>query len=169
MTSTRTIERAEFQNPPLRELLLNLSYAFKVLYIPPPRRDKIGPPGRKAQQTGDSYETELENYKEELRFLNSDKDSNWMEVYFEEAIQFPVDECGPTGYVSNQMEPPPSAIANTKRKYTDMTSSNIRYNQGGIFLLADQSAEAEAEGQDVTMNEGVDYDESGSSSRRRFN
>ena len=174
MTSTRTIERANFQNSPLLNLLLQLSVAFKVLYIAPPRREKIGPPGKMAKQTEESYQTELENYNEELKFLNSDEDSNWMEVYFEDALRFSNDEWGRTAFKLNEMEYP--AITNTKRKYTDMTSSNLRYNQGGDFL-----PEAD-EGQDVIMNEGEDYDDfykssgetreennQASSSRRRLN
>ena len=179
MTSTGTIESANFENLPLLNLLLKLSVAFKVLYIAPPRRGKIGPPGKIAKQTEESYQMELENYNEELKFLNSEKDSRWMEVYFEDAMQFSDDEWGPTGYVLKELELP---SANTKRKYSDMTSSNLRYNQGGDFL-PEQSAEAEAEeDQDVIMNGGEDYDDfyesSGeiraeynqpSSSRRRFN
>ena len=68
---------------------------------------------------------ELEIYNEELKFLNSEKDSHWMEVYFEDAIQFPDDEWGPTGYILKELEFPSSA-ANTKQKYSDMTSSNLR-------------------------------------------
>lgn len=68
---------------------------------------------------------ELEIYNEELKFLNSEKDSHWMEVYFEDAIQFPDDEWGPTGYILKELEFP-SSVANTKRKYSDMTSSNLR-------------------------------------------
>ena len=48
----------------------------------------------------------------------------------------------------------PSAIANTKRKYTDMSSSILRYNQGGDFL-PDQSAEAEI----IIMNEDEDNED----------
>jgi hypothetical protein len=83
-----------------------------------------------------------------------------MEVYFEDALQFPDDGWGPTGYISNEMTPP-FAIANT-----DMISSNIRYDQGGTFLLFDQSAEAD-EGQDATENEDEEMDQL-PSSRRRF-
>ena len=64
-----------------------------------------------------------------------------MEKSFEEALRFRDDKWGPTGYIENEMECP-SAIANTKQKYTDMSSSILRYNQGGDFL-PDQSAEAE--------------------------
>ena len=181
MKSCSMLEDTKFQNPPLLNLLFKLSVAFKVLYIAPPRREKIGPPGKIAKQTEESYQMELENYNEELKFLNSEKDSRWMEVYFDDAMQLPDDEWGPTGYVLKELEFP-SATANTKRKYSDMTSSNLRYNQGGDFL-PEQSAEAEAEeDQDVIMNGGEDYDDfyesSGeiraennqpSSSRRRFN
>ena len=56
MSSTRTIERADFENLPLLNLLLKLSVAFKVLYIAPPRREKIGPPGKMAaKQIEESY------------------------------------------------------------------------------------------------------------------
>ena len=152
MTSSMTLETIEFQNPPLLDLLFNLSVAFKVLYIPPPRSKKAVPPGKTAQPAGESYQTELENYKEELRFLNSDEDSNWMEVYFKDALRFSDDEWGPTGYISNEMTSP---NVSTKRKFTDMISSNIRYNQGGTFLPSDQADED----QDATMNEGEDYDD----------
>ena len=171
MTSDMMLEIANFQNPPLLNLLLKLSVAFQVLYIPPPRPKKIGPPGRMAQPSGESYQTELENYKEELRFLNSDEGSNWMEIYFKDALRFSDDEWGPTGYILNEMTSP---NVSTKRKFTDMISSNIRYNQGGTFLPSDQADED----QDATMNEGEDSggnDEENEeenneppSSRRRF-
>jgi len=124
MTSTLMLEEAEFQNPPLRNLLLGFHVAFKVLYNPPPKLNKIGPPAKRAQRAEDSYKVELEIYEEELRFLNSDNDSNWMEVDFENALQSPVDEWGLTGYISNTT----GANVNTKWKYTGMISSNIRYN-----------------------------------------
>ena len=161
MTSTRTIERAEFQNPPLLNLLLKLSVAFKVLYIPPPKSNKIGPPAKKAQRDGESYQTELENYNEELNFLNSDEDPEWMEIYFEEALQIPYDAWGPIGYISNETTPP-VANAKTKRKFSDMKSSNTRiYSQSGTFLPSDQSAEDkdDEEGTEDEDEEDEDYDE----------
>ena len=101
-----------------------------------------------------------------------------MEVYFEDALRFSNDEWGRTAFKLNEMEYP--AITNTKRKYTDMTSSSLRYNQGGDFL-PEKSAEAD-EGQDVIMNEDVDHEDiygssgeareennQASSSRRRLN
>ena len=106
MKSTDMLEDIIFLNHPLRELLLRLSVAFKVLYISPPTSNKIVPPARKAQQAGESYQTELENYNEELRFLNSDDDPKWMEAYFEEALQYSDNEWGLTGYISNKMTPP---------------------------------------------------------------
>ena len=177
MTSTRTIERAEFQNPPLLNLLLKLSVAFKVLYIPPPKSDKIGPPAKKAQRAGESYQTELENYNEELKFMNSDEDPEWMENYFEEALQIPYDAWGPIGYISNEIAPP-VANAKTKRKFSDMISSNTRYSQGGTFLPSDQSADDEDDedaAEDEDEDDDEDYDEENDEendqpplSRRRF-
>jgi len=150
MKSSLMLEEVAFQNSPLFNLLLKLSFAFKVLYILPPKPNKIGPPGKKAQQTGESYEAELKDFNEELRFLNSDKDSNWMEGYFEEAIRSPGDEWGSTGYISNEIRFPSN---DSKRK---LRSSNTRYNQGGTF--SDPSAEAD-EGQDATMDESKDYED----------
>ena len=158
MTSDMTVESAKFKNFPLLNLLLKLSYAFKVLYIAPPRRVKIGPPGKTTQQVGESYQTELANYEEELKFLNSDKGSNWMEVYFEDAIQFPDDEWGDTGFIFNEMANPEAL---NKRKFTDMTTSALRSNQGGDFL-PEPSVKAEAD--EVTL----EHDQP-SSSRRRLN
>ena len=181
MTSTRTIERAKFQNAPLRELLLIISLHFKVLYVSPPTPVKFENAllAEMAQQAGESYQKELENYNKSLNRLNSNENSDWMEKSFEEALRFRDDKWGPTGYIQNEMEFPSASIA-TKRKYTDMTSSSLRYNQGGDFL-PEQSAETD-EGQDVIMNEDVDYEDmyessgetreennQASSSRRRLN
>ena len=47
-------------------------------------------------------------------FLNSDDDSNWMEVSFE-ALEYLDNEWGPTGYISNEMTPP---VAMTKWKFS---------------------------------------------------
>ena len=160
MTSTVTIERAKFQNPPLLNLLLKLSVTFKVLYISPPTSVKIQSTFSKGQQAGESYQTELENYKQELKLLNSDEDPEWMENYLEEALQIPYDAWGPIGYISNEITPP-VANAKTKRKFSDIMSSNTRYSQGGTFLPSDQSAEAD-EVQDATEDEDEDdedYDE----------
>ena len=157
MTSTVTLETVEIQNPPLLELLLKLSVAFKVLYIQPPKSNKIGPPAKLTQPAGESYQLELENYNEELRFLNSDKDSDWMEVYFKAALRFSDNEWGPAGYISNQIIPPASSTK-TKRKFSDMVSSNTRHSQGGTFLPSDQSAE-EDEVQDTTEDEDDEDDE----------
>ena len=180
MSSTRTIEKAKFQNPPLRELLLIISLHFKALYVSPPTPVKFESTllAEMSQQAGESYQKELENYNKGLNRLNSKENSDWMEKSFEEALRFRDDKWGPTGYIQNEMEFP-SAIA-TKRKYTDMTSSSLRYNQGGDFL-PEQSAETD-EGQDVIMNEDVDYEDmyessgetreennQASSSRRRLN
>ena len=76
-----------------------------------------------------------------------------MEEIFEEALQSRDDKWGPTGYIENEIKSP-SAIANTKRKYSDMSSSILRYNQGGDFL-PDQSAEAEI----IIMNEDEDNED----------
>ena len=160
MTSTRTISTVDFENPPLLDLLLKLSVAFKVLYIDPPNSNVISPPNRMAQRGGESYAKELEDYKEQLAFLNSDKDSNWMEIYFEDAIRFPGDRWGPTGYIFKEPELPESAL-HAKRKYTDMTTSALRYNQGGDFL---PEPNVKAEADEVTLK-----NDQPSSSRRRLN
>ena len=69
MTSTRTIERAKFQNPPLRELLLIISLHFKVLYVSPPTPVKFESAllAEMAQQAGESYQKELEIYNLNLK------------------------------------------------------------------------------------------------------
>ena len=74
------------------------------------------------QQAGKSYEKEFEIYNRGLNRVNSKENWNWMEKIFGEALQSREDKWGPTGYIENEMECP-SAIANTKRKYTDMTPS----------------------------------------------
>ena len=150
------LEKAKFQNSPLLNLLLLISVTFKVLYISPPTSVKIQSTFNKAQQAGESFQTELENYKEELKLLNSDHDPKWMEVYFEKALEFRDVEWGPTGYISNKMTPPVANVQ-TKRKFSDM-SSNTRYSQGGTFLPSDQSAE-EDEVQDATEDEDDEDDE----------
>jgi serine/threonine protein kinase len=161
MKSDDNIETAGFENRPLLRLLRKLSVAFKVLYIAAPDPDIIDPPAKNVQRTRESYQKELGNYNEELRFLSSDEDPNWMEVYFKQALDSSDDAWGPTEYQLNKITPP-VATMNTKRKYTDMRSSDSRYyNQGGTFLSFDQNAE-EDEGQDATENEGEDvehYDE----------
>ena len=156
MTSTITLETVEIQNPPLLELLLRLSVAFKVLYIQPPKSNKIGPPGKLAQRTGESYQKELEDYNEELKFLNSDEGSNWMEVYFKAALEYPDDEWGPAGYISNEIKLPASSTQ-TKRKFSEV-SFNTRHSQGGTFSPSDQTAE-EDEVQDATEDEDDEDDE----------
>jgi hypothetical protein len=60
----------------------------------------------------------------------------------------------PTGYISNEITPPVT-YARTKRKYTDMITSNLRFSDGGTFLPFDQSAGA-VERQDATENEDED-------------
>ena len=157
MTSSQMVEKAEFQNSALLELLLKLSDTFKVLYISPPTSVKIQSTFKKAQRAGESYQTELEDYKEELKLLNSDDDPNWMEVYFKASLQFSENEWGPAGYISNQIIPPASSTK-TKRKFSDMVSSNTRHSQGGTFLPSDQSAE-EDEVQDATEDEDDEDDE----------
>ena len=157
MTSTVTLETVEIQNPPLLELLLKLSDTFKVLYISPSTSVRIKSTFKKAQRAGELYQTELEDYKEELELLNSDDDPDWMEVYFAEALQFSDNEWGPAGYISNQIIPPASSTK-TKRKFSDMVSSNTRHSQGGTFLPSDQSAE-EDEVQDATEDEDDEDDE----------
>ena len=176
MKSNMMLEEVDFQNLPLLELLFKLSAAFQVLYVSPPKSINIqNPPVKKSKE---SYQSEPENLTEGLKFLKSDDDSNWMEVYFENALQFTDDEWGPTGYISNEITSSFATANNTKRKYTDMMTSNIRYNQGGTFYQSSK----EDEGQDIIMNESEDdedYDDNGgesvekndqpSSSRRRLN
>ena len=154
MTSTITLETVEIQNPPLLELLLKLCDTFKVLYISPPTSVKIQSTFRKTQR--ESYQTELENYKEELKLLNSDDNPNWMEVYFAEALEYPDDKWGPAGYISNEIKPPASSTQ-TKRKFSEV-SFNTRHSQGGTFSPSDQTAE-EDEVQDATEDEDDEDDE----------
>ena len=71
MTSTRLIERAKFQILHLRELLLLISFHFRVLYISP--LTSITMLAEMARQAGKSYQTELEKYQEGLNRLNSKK------------------------------------------------------------------------------------------------
>ena len=102
MTSTRTIDTVKFQNLPLRDLLLVISFHFKVLYISPPTKlVKFQSPllAEMAQQTGKSYQKELELYEKGLDRLNSKENSKLMEDCFENAIKFSDDEWGPTGYI----------------------------------------------------------------------
>ena len=157
-----SLERAEFQNPPLRELLLKLSVTFKVLYISPPMPVKIQSTlFKKVQQDGESYQTELEIHKEQLNLLSSDENPEWMEISFEEALQYSDDEWGPTGYISNEITPPVTN-AKTKRKFSDMKSSNTRiYSQSGTFLPSDQSAEDkdDEDGTEGEDEDDEDYDE----------
>jgi hypothetical protein len=147
------LEEVAFQNPPLRELLFKLSDTFKFLYIPPPRAINIQiAPLNRIQRAGESNQMELEAYNEVRKFLNSDEDSNWMEVYFKDAID---DEWGPAGYVSNEIELPSTS---SKRKFSDMTSSKIRFNQGGTFTPSVPSSEVD-ESEDATMDEIEEYEE----------
>ena len=154
MKSTDMLEKAGFQNIPLRELLFLLSFHFKVLYISPPTPAKIQSTllAKMTQRAGESYETTLENYQEDLNRLNSEENSNWMEVSFDEALQFSDDKWGPIGYISNEMTPP-VASAKIKRKFGEMSSSHTRNSQGGDFSPFDQS-----EGEDTTGYEDDDED-----------
>ena len=111
----------------------------------------------RAQQTGDSYRTALQTYKEDLDFLNSKEDSNWMEVEFEQALQFSASEWGPTEYILNK-KTPPITNAKSRRTYSDMTTSRLRYTQGGTFLSSGQIVEVE-EDQDAGNVSDEDKDE----------
>ena len=164
MSSTTIIEDAEFQNPPLRDLLLIIFHHFKALYIKPPTSLKIENTflADMAQQAGESYETKLENYNMGLKRLNSKENSNWMEKSFDEALRLRNDKWGPTGYIKNEMQSPP---ANPKRKYSDMITSDLRVNQDGDFLLP--SAKVEEEEEEEEDEEEEEEDEERRRTRRR--
>ena len=132
MTSTTMLTEAKFQNPPLLKLLLDISVNFRSLYVIPSKshseeltRSRI----KTAQQVEDSYQRALENHEEDLKFLNSQEDSNWMEDSFQKALEYPDDEWGRADYIFNEKAPP----VNAKRLYRDMRSSNLGYSQGGTF------------------------------------
>ena len=174
MKSTDMLEKAGFQNVPLRELLFLMSFHFKVLYISPPTPAKIQSTllAKMTQRAGESYETTLENYQEDLNRLNSKENSDWMELSFDEALRFSDNEWGPIGYISNEMTPP-VASDKIKRKYSDMASSNTRNSQGGTFSPFDQSededtAEYEDEEDEDYGERNDDEDYQPPSTRRRL-
>lgn len=160
MASTYLVEDVKFQNLPLRQLLLRISDNFKVLYNSPPKREKFSSPLlTKLMYPGgdDSLQMELENYEKKLKFMNSDENSNWMEVSFEKALQYSDKKWGLTGYISNEMQPPVKTTR-TKRKFSDMTSSKVQYNLPEDDDPFDRNAAGANEGQDGTEGEGEDDD-----------
>ena len=130
MTSDVILLKAEFENPPLCDLLLKISANFRCLYIGPPTSKSMlsdSVAEDLAEQGGESYQKVLQIYKRELDFLNSDAKSNWMELKFEEALRRSADEWGPTSHILNQQTPP--TANKTKRRYSDMSSRLLGYNQ----------------------------------------
>ena len=104
MTSTRIIEKAKFQNPPLVELLLDISVNLRPLYVTPSASNKRLTKSQinKGQRVEESYQQALEIHKEDLDFLNSKENSNWMEDAFQKALEKTTDEWGRTDYVLNK-------------------------------------------------------------------
>ena len=149
MQSTGMLDKAKFQNRPLRDLLLKISDNFSCLYIAPPRSKPMSVKSA-AKRQRQSDQTALQNYNDDLNFLNSDESSNWMEIEFGEALEHSADEWGPTGHILNEQTPP--TANKTKRRYSDMTSSRLRYSQGANFLPSEQIVE-EDEGENADENE----------------
>ena len=64
MVSTASLDQAEFQNPPLRRLLLRISASFVPLYDPPTRssiEDRY--PTSSAEEVNQEYEAALRTYE----------------------------------------------------------------------------------------------------------
>ena len=146
MSSTRVLKEVQFENSPLRDLLLKISANFRCLYIEPLTSEPSSKSAGKLAKQAEELNQQI--YKQDLNFLNSDAKSDWMELKFEEALRHSADEWGPTGYILNEQSSP--TANKTKRRYSDMTSSS----QGGIFLPSEQIVE-----EDEDENAGEDGDE----------
>ena len=94
MTSTISIARAKFQNPPLRKLLLIISMTFAPLYTSPPEDD-----GLATILLATPSAWNVENHEANIRILNSQEFSNWMELSFIQALKCSADEWGLTEYI----------------------------------------------------------------------
>ena len=153
MTSTRTIERAKFQNAPLRKLLFTISRTFAPLYNSLPEDDGL-PTILLATPSAEN----VTHHEANIRRLNSREFSNWMELSFIRALEYPDDEWGRVDYILNE-KAPPVLDPKAKRLYSDMRSSNLGYSQAGTFpaeVDVDEDAEV-SEGDKGEGNIEEDY------------
>ena len=161
MTSTTMLTKANFQNAPLRKLLLTISLTFAPLYNLPPKDDGLTTILLATPSTGHSA-----HHEANICRLNSRAFSNWMELSFIQALEYPDDEWGLTAYILNE-KAPPVIDPKAKRLYSDMRSSNLGHSQAGTFpaeVDVDEHAEVSEEDEN---KEGIVEDYQPPRTRRR--